>query len=161
MKRMCIYIIGVAVGLVMAALVATGCTREHKAAKTAKAFLQAYYAELDFSLAESMATQESLPIIKEREEVLGYNPYAKSEAPDIVFKGLSIDKENPAKAQVVYLYNRTEKNLYLQKKDGEWKVDLQEERRQQEVGMQQLSTSKQGGFASAASGPVVYKKRKK
>lgn len=157
MKRRLTYIM-VAVGLMMAL---SGCSGERKAEKTAKAFLHAYYTDLDFDKAESMATQESQPFIRERKDVLSYNPYAKNEVPDITLKEIKIDKKNTAKAQAVYLYNRTEKNLYLQKKEGEWKVDLQEERRQQEVGMQRLSTSTQGGFASAASGPVVYKKRKK
>lgn len=136
----------------------TGCTREHKAAKTAKTFLQAYYTDFDFAAAKTHATPESAPLIDERRDMTTLNPYAKNETPTLVFKSLQVGKDKTT-AQALYTLNRAERTLYLQKVDGEWKVDLRKEARMRNENMQQLSTNEEGGFASAASGPVVYKKR--
>lgn len=143
----------------MAALAITaGCTGDGKAAKTAKAFLQAYYTDLDFAAAKTHATAESAPLIDERREMTALNPYAKSEAPALVFKSIEIGKDKTT-AECLYTLNRSERTLYLQKVDGKWKADLQKEATLRSENMQQLSTNGDGGFASAASAPVVYKKR--
>lgn len=148
------------IGVAMAALaMMTGCTGEGKAGKTAKAFLQAYHTDLDFAAAKTYATPESASLIDERRDMTALNPYAKSETPAIVFKTLQISQDKTT-AEATYTLNRSERTLYLQKIDGKWKVDLQKEASLRNENMQQLSTSKEGGFASAASGPIVYKKRK-
>lgn len=155
MKRRWVYTIGVA----MAALaMMTGCTGEGKAGKTAKAFLQTYYTDLDFAAAKTYATPESASLIDERRDMTALNPYAKSEVPAIVFKTLQMG-EDKTTAEALYTLNRAERTLYMQKVDGKWKVDLQKESRLFNEGMKQLPNSDEGGFASAASGPVVYKKR--
>ena len=147
------------IGAVMAGLMAlTGCTGEGKAGKTAKAFLQAYYTDLDFAAAKTYATPESASLIDERRDMAALNPYAKSEVPTIVFKTLQVG-ESKTTGEALYTLNRSARTLYLQKVDGKWKVDLQKEAALRNENMQQLSASGDGGFASAASGPVVYKKR--
>lgn len=139
-------------------LALAGCSGERRAEKTAKAFLDAYYTRLDFNAAITYSTRASAPFIDERREVVALNPYAKNETPAIAFKSIEMGK-NKATAEATYTLNRSERTLYLQKVDGKWKVDLQKEAALRNENMQQLSTSGEGGFASAASAPVVYKKR--
>ena len=149
------YIISVAMAILA---ITTGCTGEGKAGKTAKAFLQAYYTDLDFAKAKTYATSESASLIDERRDMTALNPYAKSEVPTIVFRTLQVG-ESKTTAEAFYTLNRAERTLYLQKVDGQWKVDLQKEATLRNEGMQQLADGVGGGFASAASGPIVYKKR--
>ncbi len=143
-------------------LLLTGCGGSaRKAERAAKDFLQAYYLELDFKKALSLSTDLSHAAIHEQEELISLNPYAKEEIPDIVFKGVEMDEQNDAKATYTYLVNRVERTLPLRKLNGVWLVDLQKGTVESGGGeMMELSSGQQGGFASAASGPVVYKKRK-
>lgn len=150
-----VYIIGAAVALCLSM---AGCSGDRKAEKEAKAFLRAYYTDLDFVAAQTHATAESASYIDERREMTALNPYAKSEAPAIVFKSLKMGQDNTT-AEAFYTHNRAERTLYLQKVDGKWKVDLQKEAALRNEGMHQLADGVGGGFASAVSGPVVYKKR--
>lgn len=150
-----VYIIGAAVALCLAL---AGCSGEHRAEKTAKAFLEAYYTDLDFVTAKTYATPESAPLIDERRDMMALNPYAKSETPAIVFKTLKMGQDKIT-AEAFYSHNRAERTLYLQKVDDKWKVDLQKEAALRNENMHQLSTNREGGFASAVSGPIVYKKR--
>ena len=150
-----IYIISVVAAGLMAL---TGCTGEGKAGKTAKAFLQAYHTDLDFAAAKTYATPQSASLIDERRDITALNPYAKSETPALVIKNVQVGQDKTT-AECLYTLNRSERTLYLQKADGKWKVDLQKEVAMRNENMQQLSISGEGGFASAASAPVVYKKR--
>lgn len=143
----------------MAALaIAAGCSGNRKAEKEVKAFLQAYYTDLDFAAAKIHATAESAPLVDERRDMTALNPYAKNETPAIVFKTIQVG-EDKTTAEALYTLNRAERTLYLQKVDGKWKVDLQKEATMRNEGMHQLADGVGGGFASAVSGPVVYKKR--
>lgn len=153
MKRRWTYIMVMGLCLAMA-----GCSGERKAEKTAKAFLDAYYTRLDFNAAITYATRASAPLIDERRDMTKLNPYAKNEVPAIVFKSIEMGKDKTT-AECLYTLNRSERTLYLQKVDGKWKVDLEKENRLHNEGMKQLPTGSEGGFASAVSGPIVYKKR--
>ena len=135
-----------------------------KAEHTAQEFLRAYYTDLDFKKALSLSTDVSHAALHDQEEMVSLNPYAKDEVPDIVFKGLEIDEENEAKATYRYSANRVEKTLPLRKLNGVWLVDLQGgtvEAGGNNSGTMELSSGEQGGFASAVSGIVVYKKRER
>lgn len=145
--------------LCMATLCLTACSGKHKAEKTAKAFLLAYKVDLDFNKARSLVTERSLPFVTETEEVTSLNPYARQEAPTLAFLSVTLDPDNKDRAEYTYTLNRVEKTLHLQKVEKKWKVDLMRESVEQEAGMARLSEGGQGGFAAAASGPVVYKKR--
>lgn len=144
----------------MAVVCLTACSGKHQAEKTAKAFLQAYRVDLDFNKARGLVTERSLPFVAETEEVASLNPYARQEAPTLAFLSLTIDPDDKDHAKYTYTLNRVEKTLHLQKVESKWKVDLMQESVEQDAGMARLSEGGQGGFASAASGPVVYKKRK-
>lgn len=143
----------------MAVVCLTACSGKHKAEKTAKAFLQAYKVDLDFNKARSLVTERSLPFVAETEEVTALNPYARQEVPVLAILSLNIIPDRKDRAECTYTLNRVEKTLHLQKVEGKWKVDLMQESVEQDAGMARLSEGGQGGFASAVSGPVVYKKR--
>lgn len=145
--------------LFLAVLCLSSCSGRHKAEKTAKAFLQAYRVDLDFNKARGLATERSLPFVAETEEMASMNPYARQEAPVLTFLSVTLDPDNKERAICTYTLNRVEKTLYLQKVEGKWKADLMQEALEQEAGMARLSEGTQGGFAAAASGPIVYKKR--
>lgn len=143
-------------------LLLTGCDgNTRKAEHAAKDFLQAYYLDLDFEKALSLSTDISHASIHEQAELISLNPYAKEEIPDIIFKGIEMDRQNDGKATYAYSVNRVERTLPLRKLNGIWLVDLQKGTVESGGGeMMELSSGQQGGFAAAASGPVVYKKRK-
>ena len=147
---------------IMGVLLLTACSGNiRKAEHTAKDFLQAYYVDLDFEKALSLSTDVSHAAIYEQAELISLNPYAKDEVPDIVFKGVEIEGQNNERAIYTYLANRVERTLPLRKLNGVWLVDLQYGTVESTGGeMMELSSGQQGGFAAAASGPVIYKKRK-
>lgn len=139
----------------------SACSGKRPAEKAARAFLQAYYVDLDFNVARALSTPASHAAIAEKEEMASLNPYAKEEAPSISFKELRIEDRRSGKALCTYWANRVEKTLELRKVEGQWKADLQAQAQEEAAGMYSLSSdNSQGGFASAASGPVVYKKRR-
>lgn len=144
----------------LAALVFCSCGGKHRAKKTAKTFLEAYYMELDFEKARGLATEPSFEIINNKKELSALNPYAKEEVPEVEIKELKLDKENGDKAVCIYNVNRATKTLHLVKEKGIWRADLAEERRERDADMIHLPSSGDGGFASAASGPIKYKKRR-
>lgn len=136
------------------------CSGKQQAEKTGRAFLKAYYTDLDFSKAKQYATPVSHALIDERAENLSHNPYAKQEAPELAIKELQIDKEDKNKATLAYTLNRAQKTLDLKKIEGKWYADLEKEAKLREEGMQSLEDQTHGGFAAAASGPIKYRKRR-
>lgn len=133
-----------------------------KATATAQAFLQAYYVDLDFTKALQLSSDASHPAIGEKQEAAALNPYARQETPDIVFKSVEIDPKDSQKATCTYLADGMEKTLPLRKLNKKWLVHVPQGT--VETGGTEtikLSSGKNGGFASAASGPVVYKKRQR
>lgn len=143
---------------------AVACNGEKKAEKAAREFLQAYYVDLDFERARERATDRTRNLISEREEMTALNPYAKEEIPSLQVEEVKTDESNPDRAVCRYSVDRRTKTLVLVRLEGEWLVN--------ETGMSigsggdrgdmmQLSEGDQGGFASAVSGPVIYKPKNK
>ena len=144
-------------------VLALGCSgNQKKATAIAKSFLQAYYVDLDFETAKQLSSEASQGAISEQAEVVALNPYAQEETPDIIFKTLKIDPEEPHRAVCTYLVNRVERTLPLRKFDKLWLVHLPQGTVETEgTDMLELQSGNQGGFAAAASGPITYKKRKR
>lgn len=136
------------------------CGSKQQAEKTGRAFLKAYYTDLDFAKAKQYATPVSHTLIDERAENLSHNPYAKQEAPELTIKELSMDKEDKHKATLTYTLNRAQRTLELKKTEGKWLADLEKEAKLREEGMQSLEDETHGGFAAAASGPIKHHKRR-
>lgn len=136
------------------------CSGKHQAEKTGKAFLKAYYTDLDFAKAKACATPVSHALIDDRAENLSLNPYAKQEAPDVAVKELRMDEKDKNRAVLVFTLNRAEKTLDLKKEQGKWWADLEKEAKMKEEGLQTLEDESHGGFAAAASGPIKYHKRR-
>lgn len=136
------------------------CGGKQQAEKTGRAFLKAYYTDLDFAKAKQYATLVSHALIDEKAENLSHNPYAKQEAPELTIKELQIDKDNKHQATLTYTLNRAQKTLDLKKVDGKWQADLEKEAKLREEGMQSLEDEVHGGFAAATSGPIKYHKRR-
>lgn len=136
------------------------CSGKHQAEKTGRAFLKAYYTEFDFAKAKQYATPMSHALIDDRAENLSLNPYAKQEAPELTIKELRMDKDHKDMAILTYTLNRAEKTLEIKKVEGKWRADLEKEAKLREEGMQSLEDQTHGGFASAASGPITYRKRR-
>lgn len=149
--------------VLLAALLFSSCSDERKAEKTGKRFLQCYYKDMDFEEAARMVTSDSRSVIEEKAEMVKLNPYAKDDLPDFQFKSMEEADPTGSKMILVYTLNRVEKELILVKEDGRWLVDIpgiSVESTSSAEGMTRLSSGSQGGFASAVSGPIVYKKRK-
>lgn len=165
MKSVSIRYIGLFFALPAIILLAVSCKGDTtKAAATAKAFLQAYYVDLDFDRAKSLCSDNSKAAVAEQAEMVALNPYAKDEVPDIVFKQLNLNANNPNTAVFIYTVNRAERSLPLRKFNKIWLVDLQGGTVEMGGNLNriELGSDVRGGFAaSQTSGPVVYKKRKK
>ena len=143
-------------------MLAGACSNDKRVAtSTAKSFLQAYYVDLDFDRALQLSNDASHSAIIEQAEIVALNPYAKEETPIISFLSLSLNKDNPHNATYTYTCNRTERTLPLQKTNGKWFVDLQGGL-VETCGNNEFSTlsTNEGGFASAASGEIKYRKRR-
>lgn len=144
-------------------VLALGCSgNQKKATATAKSFLQAYYVDLDFETAKQLCSDISQPAISEQAKMVALNPYAKEEIPDITFKTMEIDPEEPHRAVCTYLVNRVERILPLRKFEDVWLVHLPQG--SVETGgadMMELQVGNHGGFAAAASGSITYKQRKR
>ena len=150
--------------LAVAVIQMTACGNDKKAAtSTAKSFLQAYYVDLDFEKALRLSSDNSHNAITEQAQMMALNPYAKEETPDIVFKTLETNTDNPHVASYIYTCNRVERKLPLRKLKGKWSVDLQGgivETNGIENDFVELSSDGTNGFASATSGKIKYKKRR-
>ena len=150
--------------LIVAALGVSCNGNTKQAEKVAKTFLQAYYVDLDFSKAQTLCSDISKAAVAEQGEVVALNPYAKDEVPELAFKKLENTADNPHTATFIYTVNRGERRLPLRKFDNTWLVDLQGGTVEMSgnTNRMELQSVVTGGFAaSEASGPVVYKKRKK
>lgn len=134
-----------------------------KAAATAKAFLQAYYTDLDFEQAKRLCSDASRWAIEKQAAMIALNPYAKAEVPDIVIHKTAIDPNNPATATCTYTCNRVERTLPLRRFNNVWMVDLGDNT-VETTGFENefitLSQDGTNGFASATSGEIKYKKRR-
>lgn len=131
------------------------CSADQKASTVGKRFVKCYYADLDFEQAKQLTTPESHGIVEEHAHLVMMNPYAKSETPMVEWDGKVVESDNN---RMVFCYrvDRVEKDLVLVKTEEGWKVDLV---LPISSSMQRLSNGEQGGFASAVSGPIKYKKR--
>lgn len=151
--------------LAMATTIMAACGSNRKeAASTAKTFLQAYYVDLDFGKAQALCSDASKPAVAEQEQMVALNPYAIEEIPALAFKQLKWNADNPNTAVFIYTINRAERTLPLHKFNGKWLVDLQGGTVEMggAANRMELENDSKGGFAaSEASGPIVYKKRKK
>lgn len=149
--------------LVSIPVLATACHGDGKEARrVAEDFLQAYYIDMDFAKALRMSSDASHTAIHEQAKITALNPYAKEETPAIVFKELIINPENPHAATCSYTCNRVERTLPLRRFDKQWLVDLQGGTVETSGSgeFSNLSSNSEGGFASAASGEIKYKKRR-
>lgn len=150
--------------LTIAAWLMVSCNGDQKeATATAKAFLQAYYVDLDFNKALQLSSEASKAAVQEQADMIALNPYARQETPDLVLIGLERDKDNPETATYTYSCNRVERKLPLRRFNGKWLIDLQGgtvETGDNTNEFLQLSSDNEGGFASAASGEIKYKKRR-
>lgn len=136
---------------------------KREATATAKAFLQAYYVDLDFNKALRLADEASQAAISERAEVVALNPYAKEETPDLIFVGIEADKSNSETAVYTYTCNRVERGLPLRRANGKWLVDLRGgtvETGGNTESFMQLPSEGKSGFTSAVSGEIKYHKRR-
>lgn len=144
------------------AVFATSCSRDKKeAATTAKAFLQAYYVDLDFNKALQLSSEASQAAIREQADMTALNPYAKEESPDIVFGGVTIN--NPNTATCNYTCNRVKRNLPLRKLNEKWIIDLggkSVETASSKGDFFELVSDNGNGFFSVASGEIKYRKRR-
>lgn len=150
--------------LAIAAWLMVSCNGYKKeAAATAKAFLQAYYVDLDFNKALQLSSEASQAAIREQADMIALNPYAKDETPDLVSVGIEMDKDNPETAVYVYTCDRIKRQLPLRRFNGKWLIDLRGgtvEAGGNSGDFLQLSPSGESGFASAVSGEIKYKKRR-
>ena len=151
--------------VLLIAIVAVSCGGNTKQAENvAKTFLQAYYVDLDFTKAQTLCSDISKAAVAEQGEMVALNPYAKDEVPELAFKKLENMPNNPHTANFVYTVNRVERRLPLRKFNNVWLVDLQGGTVEMggNTNRMELQSVAQGGCAaSEASGPIVYKKRKK
>ncbi|MCM1530760.1 MAG: hypothetical protein NC048_01550 [Bacteroides sp.] len=164
MKNMAVNrITGYVVLTLMAGLLLSCKGNQKKAAATAKAFLQAYYTDLDFEQAKRLCSDASQWAIEKQASMINLNPYAKDETPDIVIRKTEIDPNNPATATCTYTCNRVERTLPLRRFNNVWLVDLGDstvETTGFEGEFITLSQDGTNGFASSASGEIKYKKRR-
>lgn len=150
--------------LATATILMIACSNDKKeATATAKAFLRAYYIDLDFETALRLSSDASRNAIIDQQQIITLNPYAKEEIPNIVFKNLEIAPNNSHVANFTYTCNRVERKLPLRKLNNKWLVDLQGgiiETIGAGNNFFELSSDGTNGFASAISGEIKYKKRR-
>ena len=149
--------------LAVAVILMTACGNDKKeATSTAKAFLQAYYVDLDFEKALRLSSDNSHDAITEQAQMIALNPYAKEETPDIIFKTLETDPNNANLANYIYTCNRIERKLLLYKLNGKWRVEIGNGsiKTMGNSNFIQLPQGESNGFASASSGEIKYRKRR-
>lgn len=152
------------IGVFIVSMAVVACGGKNEASQVAKAFLQAYYVDLDFDKAQTLCSDVSRPAVAEQGQMVALNPYATEEIPALAFRQLEWKADNPNTAVFTYTVNRSERTLPLRKFNGKWLVDLQGGTVEMggSANRMELSNDSKGGFAaSEASGPIVYKKRKK
>lgn len=155
--------IGRWLALISIPVLAAACNGNgREARRVAEDFLQAYYIDMDFAKALRLSSDVSHTAIHEQAKIAALNPYAKEEIPAIVFKELKINPENSHTATYSYTCNRVERTLPLRRFGKQWLVDLQggTVETSGSGAFSNLSSSSEGGFASATSGEIKYKKRR-
>lgn len=145
---------GLAAGLCLATALLLGACSIHKAERTARQFLKAYYVDLDFDRALELSTQDSHEGIYYKKNMTALSPYAKEEAPTLEVLDVIIDPDDGTYAYCAYELNGQPKMLPLQKHDGKWLVDTDSEAIEGSMGMSASGVS-EIGFASAASSDVL------
>ena len=151
-------------GVAIAAVLAVACNSNQKeATATAKAFLQAYYVDLDFNKALQLSSDISHEAINEQAKMVALNPYSSEEVPKLDITQVEIDKGNSNLATCTYTCNHRKRKLPLRKFSQKWLVDLGG-KTVESVGMDndflELSSEGSDGFAAAVSGEIKYKKRR-
>ncbi len=139
----------VAVGCLLLVFL-TGCNL-HKAERTARQFLKAYYIDLDFDKAMELSTEDSHKGILYKKNMSALSPYAKDEAPKLTVFDVLIDPDNGDYAYCAYEVNGHPRMLPLQKHDGKWVVDTDEDSIEGDNSRMSASGVAQVGFATAAS----------
>ncbi|MCM1170013.1 MAG: hypothetical protein NC324_08780 [Bacteroides sp.] len=157
-------LISIVAALSVTALLSISCNRpQKKAMSTAKAFLQAYYLDLDFEKAFILSSDASHAVIADQAEIMNLNPYAKEETPEIVIEKVELAQNNSNAATCTYTCNRVERRLPLIKLSGRWIVNL-EGKTIETAGFDsdfiELSPNGINGFTSATSGKISYRQRR-
>lgn len=130
-----------------------------EASSTTKAFLEAYYTNLDFNKALQLSTETSEAAIRSQADITVMNPYAKEETPDLAFI-------NNRSETAIYIYtcNRVKRDLPLRKINEEWLIDLQGgavETGGSTDNQLELGSNNQGEFATSESrDPILTKQNK-
>lgn len=123
----------------------------HKAERTARKFLKAYYVELDFDRALELSTEDSHEGIYYKKNMTALSPYAKDEVPELKVLEVIIDPDDGHYAYCAYEVNGYPKMLPLQKHDGVWLVDTDYETIEGGSGNASMTGVSEIGFAAAAS----------
>lgn len=140
-------------GCLFAAVLLSGCSI-HKAERTARQFLKAYYVDLDFDKALKLSTDDSHQGIYYKKNMTALSPYAKDEVPTVEVLEVIIDPDDGHYAYCAYEVNGQPKMLPLQKHDGKWLVDTDSEAIEGSMSSSMSGVS-EIGFASAASSDVL------
>ena len=142
-------------GCLLAAVLLTGCSI-HKAERTARKFLEAYYIDLDFDRALELSTEDSHQGIYYKKSMTAFSPYAKDEVPELEVLDVIIDPDDGNYAYCAYEVNGIPKMLPLQKHDGQWLVDTDSEAIEGSMGTSASGVT-QAGVASAVSSETLPK----
>lgn len=142
-------------GCLLLALLSGGCSI-HKAERTARQFLKAYYVELDFDRALELSTENSHEGIYYKKNMTSLSPYAKDEAPELKVLEVIIDPDDGNYAYCAYELNGQPKMLPLQKNEGKWLVDTDSEAIEGSIGSSAFGVA-EVGFTSAASSEILPK----
>lgn len=139
-----------AVGGCLLLVLLTGCNL-HKAERTARQFLKAYYVDLDFDKAIELSTEDSHEGILYKKNMTSLSPYAQKETPELNVFDVVIDPDNGDYAYCAYEVNGRPRMLPLQKHDGKWLVDTDSGGIEGENSGMSASGVALQGFAVAAS----------
>ena len=142
-------------GCLLVAVLLSGCSI-HKAERTARKFLKAYYIDLDFDRALELSTEDSHQGIYYKKNMTALSPYAKDEVPELEVLEVIIDPDDGNFAYCAYEINGVPKMLPLQKHEGKWLVDTGSEAIEGSMGSSAFGVS-EVGFASAASSETLPK----
>lgn len=134
----------------------TGCNL-HKAERTARQFLKAYYVDLDFDKAITLSTEDSHKGIYYKKNMSSLSPYAKDEVPELTIIDVIIDPDDGNYAYCAYEINGNPKMLPLQKHDGKWLVDTDSDAIEGGEGGMSASGVTEAGFAAAVSSQTLPK----
>lgn len=145
-----------AAGACLLAGLLLGACSIHKAERTARQFLKAYYVDFDFDRALELSTEDSHEGIYYKRNMTSLSPYAKDEAPELEVLEVIIDPDNGDYAYCAYELNGRPKVLPLQRHGGKWLVDTDSESIEGGSGSSMMGVS-EAGFAAAASSDVLPK----